>query len=316
MDLKTFWLGWRRDIIRFVVLCTVALFVGLAINAAVGRARQAHRDFAGLIPRGLTGLTSGLDDNDASDASGPRTVGETWAYRAKMTPGEWVWVRDRAGSVKVERARGDSLEVTAVKTFGHSDPASVQVVAVPGDRGITICALWGASTATCGPGEAFKDGRGGRRNDVQVQFTVRLPRGVAIEATTISGAVHVAGAAAPIVAATVNGDVDAETAKGPVDAVSVNGSVRAAIRGFGDTGAVKLQTVNGSVTAELPAQLDASVSANTVNGAIESDFPLTISGKFVARHGDGMIGAGGGKIELISVNGAIRLKKIAPAPAH
>jgi len=312
MDLKTFWLGWRRDILRVAAFCAAALALGVLINHARGRAHRAREQLVGLLPRGLGGLPDGLGEDDADSSAAPRVPGERWTYHAPIARGQWVWVRDRAGSVTVEPTRGESLEVRAEKTFGHSDPSSVRVVAVPGNDGITICALWGSGDNVCGPGEAYKQ-RSVSHNDVRVHFTVRLPRGVAVGATTVTGTVRVVGASAPVVAGTVNGDVDAETARGPVNAYSVNGSVRAAMRDFGDTGAVKLITVNGSVTAELPARLDATVNANTVNGSIVSEFPLDVTGKFVARHASGKIGAGGRRVELNSVNGSIHLKKTRPA---
>jgi DUF4097 and DUF4098 domain-containing protein YvlB len=139
---------------------------------------------------------------------------------------------------------------------------------------------------------------------------------VRIHATTVNGAVRVSGATAPVVAGTVQGAVEAETMKGPLQAYSVDGSVHATVRGFGDTGTVKVTTVNGSVTLELPAALDATVSANTINGAITSDFPLTASGKFVAHHAKGVIGDGGRRIEVNAVNGSVRLKKLAPLRRH
>jgi len=142
---------------------------------------------------------------------------------------------------------------------------------------------------------------------------VRLPRGVRIHAMTVTGAVQVTGASAPVVAGAVDGSVVAETMQGPVEAYSINGSVRASVRGFGDTGSVKLTTVNGSVTLELPAEVDATVSARTVNGAISSDFPLTMTGKLVAHHASGDIGHGGRRVELNAVNGSVRLKRIGPA---
>jgi len=310
MDLKAFWLGWRRDILRFVALCSAALVLGLIINHLVGRARQARQQLTGMLPRGLGGLMSGLDDV-ADSAAGSLATGETWTYRAPVAPGQWVWIRDRSGSVTVEPTSGDSLEVSAVKRFGHSDPGTVRIVAAPGSDGITICALWGRGDRDnrCGPGDAYHQ-RHVSHNDVRVNFTVRLPRGVAIGATTVSGAVRVVGASAPVVAGTVSGDVQAETAQGPVNAYSVNGSVRASMRGFADTGQVKVMTVNGAVTVELPARIDAAVDANTVNGTIESDFPLTVGSKFVAHHAAGTLGAGGRRIELNSVNGSIRLKRI------
>ena len=289
--------------------------LGLVINRVVTRAHQARHQLTGLLPRGMSGLVSSFDD--AADSTvGPLTTGETWTYRAPVAPGRWVWIRDRSGSVTVEPTRGDSLEVSAEKSFGHSDPATVRIVAVPGSDGITICALWGREDRDnrCGPGEAYRQ-RHVSHNDVRVRFTVRLPRGVAVGATTVSGTVRVTGASAPVVAGTVNGDVLAETARGPVNAYSVNGSVRATMRGFADTGGVKVATVNGAVSVELPARLDATVDANTVNGTIETDFPLTVEGKFVAHHAGGALGAGGRRIELNSVNGSIRLKKIGQTPS-
>ena len=309
MDLKAFWLGWRRDIVRFVGLCLAALAVGLLLNHAAAGARHG---LTHVLPSGsLDGLTS---DVNFDALTGPRKKGETWTYRARLTPGQSVSVRGMRGSITVEPARGESLEVAAVKSFSSSDPGSVRLVAVPTNDGVAICALWGDEDAEerghCGPGDDYKAGSA-HDNDVGVQFTVRVPRGVRIRATTVTGAVRVAGATAPVIAGTVDGAVDAETMKGPVQAFSVNGSVHATVRGFGDTGAVKLMTMKGSVTLELPARLDATVSANTINGDIRSDFPLTTTTKIVAHHAAGVIGAGGRRVELNVVDGSIRLKKIA-----
>jgi hypothetical protein len=309
MDLKTFWRGWRRDILRFAAFCLIALAIGLVINHA--RA-GVHEGLTHWLPAGsLDGITSGVDF-DAPE--GPRRTGKGWTYRAQLSSGQLLSVRNMRGSITVEAARGDSLEVTAVKTFSGSDPGSVRVVTVPTSDGVAICALWGDRDegGRCGPGDDYKAGNA-HDNDVGVQFTVRLPRGVRIRATTVTGAVRVTGATAPVVAGSVDGSVVAETMQGPVQAYSVNGSVLATVRGFGDTGAVKLTTVNGSVTLELPAELDATVSANTINGSIASDFPLTMTGKLVAHHAAGVIGEGGRRVELNAVNGSVRLKRIGPS---
>src|SRR5438445_346666 len=198
MDLKTFWLGWRRDILRVAAFCAAALALGVLINHARGRAHRAREQLVGLLPRGLGGLPEGLGEDDADSSAAPRVPGERWTYHAPVARGQWVWVRDRAGSVTVEPTRGESLEVRAEKTFGHSDPSSVRVVAVPGNDGITICALWGSGDNVCGPGEAYKQ-RSVSHNDVRVHFTVRLPRGVAVGATTVTGTVRVVGASAHVI---------------------------------------------------------------------------------------------------------------------
>ena len=311
MNWKGFWIGWRRDIVRVLGVCAAALVLGLMINRLMAGARTQlaailPKGIAGL-PREVAGLTGALDEDLLA---GNRTTGDSWTYHARLAPGRSVWIRDVNGSVSVDPARGDSLEVTAVKTFRQYDPTAVRLTAVPEPDGIVICALWDVA-ARCSSGDAYKD-RYARHSDVAVRFTVRVPRGVQIDVTTVNGAVRIAGASAPASARTVSGEVSVETSRGPVNALSVNGAVRAALRGLADTGAVKLATVNGAVTLELPARVDATVSARTVHGAIESDFPLDVSGQTVVRHASGTIGSGGRRVELTSVNGSVRLRKAAP----
>src|SRR3989454_837529 len=82
------------------------------------------------------------------------------------------------------------------------------------------------------------------------------------------------------------------------------------LEAFGDTGGVSASTINGSLTAELPAQLDAEVDAKTVNGSITTDYPLTVNGKFMGRNVKGTLGRGGRNVHLETVNGSIRMKKV------
>jgi len=107
----------------------------------------------------------------------------------------------------------------------------------------------------------------------------------------------------------MSGDVDVATAKGPVKVESMNGDVRVRVEAFGDTGGVSASTFNGSVTAELPARLDADVEATTMNGSITTDYPLTVNGKFAGRNIRGTLGRGGREVHLVTVNGSIRMKK-------
>ena len=90
--------------------------------------------------------------------------------------------------------------------------------------------------------------------------------------------------------------------------IGTDGSVSAVVRGFAGPGPVKLGTVNGSVTVELPTPLDAHIEANTMNGSVDSDFPLTTTDKFVIRHATGTVGAGGRQIQLHAINGSVRVK--------
>ena len=75
------------------------------------------------------------------------------------------------------------------------------------------------------------------------------------------------------------------------------------------SGDLELRTVNGGITVTLPPTLSTEVEAQTVNGDITSDFPLLISGRIGPRRLNGTIGNGGRRLELQTVNGAIRLRK-------
>src|SRR2546422_9954011 len=118
-----------------------------------------------------------------------RSTGATWTYRSKLGAKQWVWIRNTRGSVIVQPARGDSLEVSAVKTYRSSDTASVRLVAVPYDGGIAICAVWDSDSG-CPPGHGDIEMRSRRHNDVAVDFTVRLPRSAGLGATTMVGDVR------------------------------------------------------------------------------------------------------------------------------
>lgn len=300
--MSAFWDTWRTEIIRGATLFFSVLAIGFFAHYLLGRARQGVVEG---IPAAMRDLRSEFDPDAGG---GPRATGGTWTYHAKVAPKQWVWIHNRRGSVTVEPAKGDSLQVTAVKTYRSSDTASVRLVTAPYDGGIAVCAVWPGQDAACGPGKSFTSGRS-HGNDVAVDFTVRVPAGVGVGAITQVGDVHVTGASAPVVAATVSGDLNAETTHGPVNAVSVNGNVHARMNAFGDTGGVSVVTVNGSVTAELPQSLDADVQATTINGSITTDYPLTASGRFTSHKLQGTVGKGGREVKITTVNGSITLKK-------
>jgi DUF4097 and DUF4098 domain-containing protein YvlB len=142
---------------------------------------------------------------------------------------------------------------------------------------------------------------------VAVRFTVHLPRGVLVDASTVNGQVTVADAGAPVVAHTVNGAIHAATSQGPIKATTVNGSIEAAIGSLGREGGVELQTVNGSITAVLPPDLNAHLEASTVNGRVETAYPVVVQGRVDPRHLTAQIGSGGPRLTLSTVNGSVRL---------
>ncbi len=313
--MSTFWQAWRKEIIRGAALFGGVIVVWLGLRYVHAR---IHESLASGLPAALSDLKSAFDPEVMGDHVAQRRIGQRhgarltaapWTYHAKLAPQQWVWIRNTRGSITVEPGTGDSVAVTAVRTYDSGDTASVQLVAAPYEGGIAICAVAAGSDQRCGPEESGYERHGPRRKDVTVDFTVRLPRRARLGAATFLGDVRVAGAHTPLELRTVSGEIDATTTQGPVRVHSVNGGVHVRITAFGDTGTVSIATINGSITAELPPELDADVEASTVNGSIMTEYPLPVSGKFTAHELKGRLGQGGRAVHLTTVNGSIKLKK-------
>jgi putative adhesin len=296
--IRQFLRTWRRELVRGGVLFGVVVVIGLLVN----RARVGFStpwDFA----RNFGGF-----DMDGGDLFGSgREIGDEWRWHGVITPSQNVWIRNTSGPVEVVAGTGPTLEVIAEKSWKHSDPGTVEIVPVQTERGVTICAVWSAREHRCGDGGDYKL-TNLHRNDVAVRFTVRLPRGVSVDVSTLNGEVAIDGATAPVKATTLNGRIRLHTTTGPVHATTVNGAVEARIDAL-TNGDVELQTVNGSVTAVFPENLNAVLEASTVNGRVDTDFPLQITGKITPRQAHGTIGKGGPTLKLGTVNGSIALRR-------
>lgn len=247
---------------------------------------------------------------------GPSHTDDSFQWRGTVAPGGWVRIRDLNGSVRVARAPGREVLITATKRWRGRRPQEVQLVAVPEPGGVTACALWG-DDGECSA-ERYES-RGGhrswfqqvvrKRSSVTVDYVVALPAGVRVDARTTNGRVTIADASAEVIAHTVNGSVTVGASSGPVRAKSVNGSVRARLESLLATGGVELHTVNGSVAALLPSGANADVRLETTNGKVSSDFALTL------QQGDrrslrGTLGSGGQRVSLETVNGSATIGRL------
>jgi len=234
----------------------------------------------------------------------------SFTTKQSIAPGGTIRVENLNGSIDVQASDNATTTVSAVKRWRRGDPARVRILVEPGKNGVTVCALW-QNEQSCGDHGRHNDNDNDRHNDVSVQFTVRVAKDVKVDLNTVNGSVDVSGATAAVDAETVNGRVDIATLGGPVSARTVNGSVRATIEHLVKSSEpLELETVNGSVQLEAPADLNADVDAETTNGGIQSDFPLTISSGMIGKHIHGTVGQGGRRVELHTTNGSVKLRKL------
>ena len=248
----------------------------------------------------------------ATLASGSALAQRTqdWEWRGQIAAGDAVEVKGIIGDIEASAAGGNEVEVVArlrEHRRGYAEDIEFDVIEHGG--GVTICAVYPTPRDARRPNECAPGSSGRmntRDNDVEVLFTVRVPAGVGFVGRTVNGEVEVLSLTGDVEAHTVNGDVDVNTS-GLAAATTVNGSIRAAMGRSDWTGPLEFETVNGSITVELPEGVGAEVTARTVNGSIETDFPLTVQGRFSSRRLQGTIGGGGRRLWLETVNGSVRL---------
>lgn len=251
---------------------------------------------AALAMIGLAGLPGILEAQD-------------FTWNGPVDRGDRVEIKGINGAIDASYTSGSDVRVRAEKKAKKDDPAQVRIEVVEHSGGVTICAVYpddGGRKNECKPGD--EGHLSSHDNDVSVHFMVEVPAGVALHASSVNGGIDAAGLQSDVHASTVNGGINVSTS-GLAKANTVNGSIKASMGRADWTGDLDFETVNGSITVEMPASVGAHVKASTVNGGMETDFPLTIQGKFSNRKMEGTIGGGGRDLNLETVNGSIRLKK-------
>ncbi|HEX5581663.1 MAG TPA: DUF4097 family beta strand repeat-containing protein [Gemmatimonadaceae bacterium] len=238
---------------------------------------------------------------------------DSWSWKGSIAQGRTLYLKNMNGAVRVERAQGSEVEIDARKraTRGTTDHVRIETSRVGrGDGDVLVCALWGERSSCDEDSYNSRSDRnmmGQERNQVNVDFTVRVPEGVRLDLSTVNGELRIEGATDEVRARTVNGSINAASLGGPVSARTVNGSIRVSMGNAGGED-LEYQTVNGSITIEMPDRVDADVAMSTVNGSIDSDFPMTVQGRISRKSVNATLGAGGRKLTAKTVNGSIKLR--------
>ena len=257
----------------------------------------------------LNGSAESPRVGDLFEATPGKQQAEDWEWQGSVDRGDAIEIKGVNGAIKATGASGSRVMVTAVKKGRDDDPADVRIEVVEHSGGVTICAVYpdaGGKKNECAPGDGGR--LSSKDNDVQVNFTVQVPDGVRLVATTVNGGIEAGDLRADAMATTVNGDIRIAST-GTVKAKTVNGSIQASMGRADWSGTLDFNTVNGSITVRLPDDVNTDVSASTVNGSLETDFPLTVQGKFSMKKMRGTIGSGGRDLDMETVNGSIHLKR-------
>lgn len=261
--------------------------------------------FAGLF--GAEGHRARVSVDVRTGHDDAQQVGDfTWVGR--VSDGEFIEVKGVNGDVIAELADGQEIEVRAEKDARRSDPDDVRIEVIEHSAGVTLCAVYPSSRReenSCEPGSGGRNNV--RNNDVQVTFYVKVPAGVEFRGRTVNGDVDLQDLSSDVSAHTVNGDIEIATT-GFAEANTVNGSIEAAMGSFDVERGLSFSTVNGSISLDLPDDIDANVDAKWVNGSLEADLPLELVGRLSKHAARGSLGEGGPELSLKTVNGSIHIR--------
>ncbi|HEY8197317.1 MAG TPA: DUF4097 family beta strand repeat-containing protein [Gemmatimonadales bacterium] len=202
--------------------------------------------------------------------------------------------------VSVYLAVGE-VSISNVNGTLHIDAASAPVTAsnTRGELDIDVGA--GPVQVTQARGELSVDtGSGG--------VTVSDVRGESISIETGSGDVSASNLnSSDLKIDTGSGNIEVTGLKAPqVSLQTGSGSVTADLSG--ELWNVSVETGSGDVTLKVPPTLAAEVDIETSSGDIETDFEVAVT-RHARDHMTGRIGEGGGKIDIESGSGGIKLVK-------
>jgi len=248
-----------------------------------------------IVAIGLMGLTS------AGLATADVTKEETMSFEIDAN-GRFS-LDNVNGDIVIDGAAGNTIEVTAIKRANsEKDLQRIDILIDADSDRVSIETKYEKEDRWFGWGDS----------NGSVEYRVSVPATISLDAVeTVNGDVEVEGMDGKIKAATVNGDIEITGIVGDVNLDTVNGTIEAQFSRLGGRQRAILDTVNGRIEVTLPADADASVSADTVNGSIRGgDFGLEVDKSgFVGKEMQGDIGSGSARLKMDTVNGAIRLNK-------
>jgi DUF4097 and DUF4098 domain-containing protein YvlB len=145
---------------------------------------------------------------------------------------------------------------------------------------------------------------------------LELPQ-VGGDITMDSDDLHVSQPTGPVRITTRSKNIEVTQLAGDAHIQNSNGEVT--ITAAAPVGNLQVSNENGPITLTVPPSADFTVNASTSgDGDLETDFPISVTGSDTHHSLEGQVGKGGGKLELSTSHGDLRLRKgdvnAAPTP--
>lgn len=145
----------------------------------------------------------------------------------------------------------------------------------------------------------------------EIKWTIKVPKGVAVDLRTVNGGVRMSALQGDIRARSTNGGiVGSDLNATSVDASVTNGGVEIDLASAPTGGSFDLESVNGGVSLSMPSTSKADISARCVNGGISVDgLDVEVVGEKTRRRLDGKLNGGGARVSMETVNGGVKIAR-------
>jgi hypothetical protein len=142
-----------------------------------------------------------------------------------------------------------------------------------------------------------------------VSFELNVPQHANLTLKTVNGGITVRDLRGTVNFDAVNGGVRLENVGGEVRGETNNGGITIDLTGDRwDGEGLDVETHNGGVRLNLPANYSAELETGTTNGGLNVDFPMSVQGK-IGKHLRTTLGAGGPKIRAMTYNGGVSIRQ-------
>jgi hypothetical protein len=147
----------------------------------------------------------------------------------------------------------------------------------------------------------------------EITWTLKIPRGVAVDLRTVNGGVRMIGLEGDIRARSTNGGISGTgIVATSLDAAVTNGGIDIELARAVSSGTFEIEAVNGGVSLALPAESKADITGRVVNGGVSvSGLDVVTVGEQTRRRLDGQLNGGGARVTIETVNGGVKIGKSA-----
>ena len=273
----------------------------------------------------------------------------TWSTRERLSSGDRLKIASPNGAITITQGSGSDVEIRAEKRADRDARMDdIGFVVRRTDEGLIVCAVY-EDADECQPDGSRRTGYDRRnrdlRNRASASFTVRIPDGVLVsassgngdiaingagsevnastgngrvlvsattgrvKASTGNGQITVEGARGQVTASTGNGDVRVATSSGPVNASSGNGDIDVSMNRMTQASEMRFSTGSGRIVLAVPEGFGADFEGTTGSGEIRSEIPIRIEGRSSRYRLRGQLGDGGERLVMSSGSGDITIRR-------